>query len=72
MNKLWCVLLFDRALKRTDAIYHEYGALGQTACGKHFYFTMRIEADSRKANWVHRKNAERFARPCKRCWKRVA
>jgi hypothetical protein len=53
------------ALTRSDAVYHEYASAGMTRCGRQFSLTERYS--SRRSNWVLRKNAAKFARPCKAC-----
>lgn len=66
MSRLpWAVLMMGNALERSDAVYHEYGSAGVTRCGKPFSLTERYSRQ--RTNWVLRKNAEKFARQCKRC-----
>jgi hypothetical protein len=63
----WAVLLLGQSLERQNPVYHEYRRPGETWCGRHWYIAMRIEGDSVRARWVHRKNAMKFATPCRAC-----
>jgi hypothetical protein len=64
----WAVLFLGTSLERADPVYHEYGGSpGTTACGRRWYISLRVEADSVPATWVRRDNAEKFARACGHC-----
>jgi hypothetical protein len=67
-RKHWAVLVFVHHLDRTDARFHEWYAPGVTACNR-VWRVADFNLDSREppAVWVHRKNAEKFAQPCKVC-----
>ena len=66
MRKGWGVVLLGRALESANPIYHEYAQAGITACGRKWSFVQHNPIE-KHAVWVRRKNAEKFARPCKKC-----
>lgn len=62
------VMILSDALGGTKTpTCHEYRCAGQTRCGKRFYITTGREQGEVRMEFVHRRHAEKFAKPCKRC-----
>ena len=69
MKRLAVVMVLANALGDSkQPTYHEYRHAGMTRCGRGFYITATDwELGEERMEFVSRRHAEKFARPCKRC-----